>query len=338
LRHHKSLHVPGRREQVTTGKHSRFSRPLHGFTLVELLVVIAIIGLLVALLLPAVQSVREAARRIQCKNNLKQIGLAVLIFHDARKAFPRSRTVCHQGTWAQELWPYLEEAAAAANWDREKSYHMQPLENPQTQVAAYYCPSRRSPPQLSQPGQDVRLGVERVGALSDYAACVGDGVNGGEYWDYFNHGANGVFVGHDDIHFGCGGSDPDLLFRGERYYVKMSSITDGTSNTLLIGEKHVPPRGFGYFVAPGGEAMYDSSIYNGDGMPVFGRFAGPGFGIARHVRMRVRIDFGSAHPGMCQFVFVDGSVRVLTVAMDERVLGYLAVRDDGQVFSDEDVF
>src|SRR5688572_15377246 len=147
---------------------------LHGgFTLVELLVVIAIIGVLVALLLPAVQAAREAARRAQCTNHLKQIGLAVHNFHDVNKAFPRSRMVCHHGTWTVEIWPYLEERNAEAAWDDQRAYQFQSQQNVQTQVAAYYCPSRRSAPQISVGGEP-RGGFN--GALADYAACVGDGI------------------------------------------------------------------------------------------------------------------------------------------------------------------
>ena len=100
-----------------------------GFTLVELLVVIAIIAILIALLLPAVQAAREAARRTQCVNNLKQIGLAIHNFHDVFLGLPPTRQICHHGTWANILWPYLEQGPAADQWDPELAYHYQPLEN-----------------------------------------------------------------------------------------------------------------------------------------------------------------------------------------------------------------
>src|SRR6187455_3111518 len=88
-----------------------------GFTLVELLVVIAIIGILVALLLPAIQAAREAARRSQCSNNVKQISLATLNFHDVRKGMPPMRIVDGDRTWMGLILPHLEEAQVADLWD-----------------------------------------------------------------------------------------------------------------------------------------------------------------------------------------------------------------------------
>src|SRR5689334_7824014 len=95
-----------------------------GFTLVELLVVIAIIGVLVSLLLPAVQSAREAARRAQCQNHLKQIGLAVLNFEDVNKSLPHSR-YDDRYTWAVEILPYVEQKSLFDQWDLTKNYYKQ---------------------------------------------------------------------------------------------------------------------------------------------------------------------------------------------------------------------
>ena len=153
-----------------------------GFTLVELLVVIAIIGLLIALLLPAVQVAREAARRTSCTNHLKQIGLAIHNFHDVNNWLIPTRQHCQCGTWAPMLWPFSEQSNAANHWGSKLNYHFQPLENIQVQVDIYYCPSRRAPPQLSLNG-DGRLSVpHRPGALSDYGAVAGDDPATWDYW------------------------------------------------------------------------------------------------------------------------------------------------------------
>jgi prepilin-type N-terminal cleavage/methylation domain-containing protein len=209
-------------------RHGRISR-LTAFTLVELLVVIAIIGILVALLLPAIQQARESARRAQCMNNLKQIGLAAHNFHDTKNGLPIGRVMCHHGTWASELWPYLEEAAISSLWDPVKAFWYQPQKAREAQVPVYFCPSRRVPPQLSVLGQDWRKGQDVQGATADYSACVGDGTDSFKVLDYYDKGANGVILCYGDMFFNCGGNDPDSLFRGQSPLIKFKSILDGTS-------------------------------------------------------------------------------------------------------------
>src|SRR6476659_7135184 len=117
-----------------------------GFTLVELLVVIAIIGILVAFLLPAVQAAREASRRSQCQNNLKQIGLAVQNHHDARRAFPMGRNRMDQFavSWAFFILPYLEETAVYNSWNpKVEVFKPENDAAMRTPIEAYACPSRR---------------------------------------------------------------------------------------------------------------------------------------------------------------------------------------------------
>lgn len=315
----------------------------NGFTLVELLVVIAIIGILVALLLPAVQAAREAARRIQCTNHLKQIGLAALTFHNSRQALPVSRVACHHGTWATELFPFIEDAAALALWGPVKSFHFQPPANKEHQVAIYYCPSRRAP-QLSKPGQEVWRGSrDEPGALSDYAGCMGDGISYRVNWDIVNWVdeiklglADGTILHvHINSNIECGGTIPDWDYPGSHpNAVALKQITDGTSHTFLFGEKHVPTGKFGYLWDPAGGALIgDNSIYNGDQRVTTNRWAGTGFPLALSPDDPVDYNFGSYHPGICQFVFADGHVQGLSTSVDTKTLDLFANRHDGRVIS-----
>jgi prepilin-type N-terminal cleavage/methylation domain-containing protein len=150
-----------------------------GFTLIELLVVIAIISILIGLLLPAVQKAREAAARISCANNLKQIGLAMHHYADIYHAFPPSRLNDGYATWSVLILPYMEQDNLYHQWNLDKTYYDQNDIARLSQVPNYFCPSRRTAsiaPLASLFGDSPSWNSSAPivpGALSDYAVNIG---------------------------------------------------------------------------------------------------------------------------------------------------------------------
>jgi prepilin-type N-terminal cleavage/methylation domain-containing protein/prepilin-type processing-associated H-X9-DG protein len=285
------------------------ARPVRwGFTLIELLVVISIIGILIGLLLPAVQNVREAANRIKCANNMRQIGLAMHYHHDRTNALPPSRTKGEGPSWAWLILPGLEQDNLYKLWDYEHHQLDQVAsETLQAAVPQYFCPSRRPPsPEgvkaFAQPtGCLLTDGVR--GAPGDYAACVGTtGI------DHFKTLPNGTV------------NRPDGAFE-KPTGLNFAALTDGLSHTILVGEKHIP-------VGHLRDYPWDCSIFDGHQWVCHTRAGGPDFPIAtgRHADVWA---FGSAHPGLCQFLFGDGSVRALKSNINPLTLALLASRDDG---------
>lgn len=283
------------------------SSPRNGFTLIELLVVIAIIAILVGLLLPAIQMVRESASKMTCANNLKQIGIAFHHFHGDRNAIPPSRLGPSGGAaWTVLILPYIEEGNLYQQWEMHHRFVKQRSFSRKAQVELYYCPSRRSAPHLSK---DTWKGMPVYGALGDYVGCAGDDYASTR--DYVV--GNGAMV-NADISRGLAHWRPRLRF---------ASITDGLSNTFLVGEKHVRPHRFGE------RYEGDASIFNGDNQYTVMRAAGVEFPLAQSSTDRFNSQFGSYHPGLCQFVMCDGSVRALQSSTHRRILQRLANRMDG---------
>jgi prepilin-type N-terminal cleavage/methylation domain-containing protein len=295
------------------------------FTLVELLVVIAIIAVLIGLLLPAVQKVREAGARITCQNNLKQIGLALHTYHDATCALPPSRRD-PGGTWLVYILPYVEQTSLAKLWNLSapKGFYVQPEAARQTPVPLYFCPSRRSASDqlLSRAGDNADEGGQFIaGALADYAVSVGDPFGYADYWwtptpAFPAPPSNGVFILTNN-------RDSTSPHRGQDRRRCLADVADGLSQSLFVGEKHVPTGRYG-------QPPWDSAAYNGDNGSVI-RKAGPGAPLATDPADESFWLFGSSHPGVCQFVFGDGSVHALRVTIDVTTLGRLANVTDGLV-------
>jgi prepilin-type N-terminal cleavage/methylation domain-containing protein/prepilin-type processing-associated H-X9-DG protein len=288
-----------------------------GFTLIELLVVIAIIGILIALLLPAVQKVREAANRIQCANNLKQIGLACHNFHDTLGFLPPSQLGTNQVTWAVLILPYLEQDNLYHLWNIQLPYTEQSPSATQHNLKIYFCPSRRSPG--SEYSNDTP-----PGGLSDYAACAGTGDKDGP-------DANGAMIGARAT------IDSNGVVLSWQGVLTLTSITDGTSNTFLAGEKHV--RYTTKFGTQEDRSVFSTNDNN------YRRYAGKGEAGQNYILQIYSPDpqwnvqgvsnrcFGSRHPGVCQFTMCDGSVRTVKDSTDVITLGLLAQRNDGQVIT-----
>jgi prepilin-type N-terminal cleavage/methylation domain-containing protein len=307
---------------------SPHSRCRRGFTLIEILVVIGIIGVLIGLLIPAVQNVREAANRISCANNLKQLGLAAHNYEGTHRSLPPGRIMRLNkdnddddmllrggASWAVYLLPFLEQETAFRAWDFSRWYHYQSPTARQVSLPSFFCPSRRRPgdePALSTSGDSLAFpGIKPPFNIDDDA----DG-----HWEQIPGGLGD---------YACSlGPDPKSGNGAFRYDnprdrgVRFASITDGLSSTLLLGEKHVPRDSFG-------QGAWDCSIFDGNSPQCSSRAAGVSYPLAQS-RQDPAGQFGSYHPQVCQFVFADASVHVIANGIDPVTLGLLAHISDGQ--------
>jgi len=318
-----------------------------GFTLIELLVVIAIIAVLIGLLLPAIQKVREAANRISCSNNLKQIGLANHNYSLNSGGFLVPITIAQApvgsgmrevlepdgfAMWSTLLLPYIEQDSLGNMWILERQLTRQPPAAYQQQIKTYLCPSRPAPV--------LRIGdfATPGGGIGDYCPNYGTipGVN--------NNNADGPMieatqtVGTDASGF--------FIITSWRPRVRITDVTDGTSNTLMFGEKHIRRaslRG----------RNEDRSIFGGQNNSTR-RVAGIQLNNTANVRPLARPDetltgappagstvpgfanqrFGGPHPSICMFVFCDGSVKSLQINININTLTALATRSRNDIPGD----
>ena len=307
-----------------------------GFTLVELLVVIVIIGILIGMLLPAVQSARESGRRIQCANNLRQIGIAFNAHREATGAFPNggtdyfvSRTFINGGpaaydqqgwSWGYQILPYTDQADL---WSNPSDQVVSG-----TPVRLYFCPARRRPVALSG-GPWQSQSYPR--AMGDYAgnagvSTVGDD-GGGQYGDGLIDGV--VVRGGLVLQQGQPTASPTATVINE------SKITDGCSNTMLVGEKRMnvaycmtacgPDDNDGYV---GG---FQDDVVRWGCFPPAPDWQGP---FATFSTLTPgNYQFGSSHPGFVQFVFCDGAVHAVHYSIDPKVFAEASSRNDGETYN-----
>ncbi len=292
------------------------------FTLVELLVVIAIIGILVAMLLPAVQAAREAARRTDCKSRLRQQAIAITLHHDTKGIYPPGRagsprypegTEQHAVSWAFYLLPFIEEQALSDSWvptarcdDEVNRLAMR------TPVASFYCPSRRSP------AADRDFDNEGSPSLAPASGAGGD------------FAANaGLSTRNGMESFGR------AKFNGETFgpmytnsAVSARRVTDGLSKTFCVGEKYLPPEQADIDEGLKHARQGDTAFFAGGNRHGAVRRSSAGF--PKTNAETYPGHFGSEHGNLSHFAFLDGSVRVLNHSLDQTIFDSLsAVADDG---------
>jgi prepilin-type N-terminal cleavage/methylation domain-containing protein len=330
-----------------------------GFTLVELLVVIAIIGILVALLLPAVQAARESARRAQCTNQLKQIGIAYQNHHDSMGFFPsagwgwywigdpeRGAGRDQPGGWVYHILPYIEEQALhdlgqdgqpdVVSIDQRNAVVTQ-IETP---LQGVNCPSRR--PSMAYPHPLGATGYIKNARATQVSSRLDYGANGGDVAIFWGIPGNNM---PDDFPAGIAGREflPESEARKcsgisyQRSEIRIKDVVDGTSKCYMVGEKYRNPDHY----ATGLDRSDDHPATSGDD---FDSHAWAAFGSPDNPAAAQPLPplpdtpglesfwrFGSAHPGGWNVTMCDASVQFMNFDSDIVIHRRLANRRDGEV-------